>query len=82
LHPKALNSYLEVRSLLCDITNDYFYLRFMAFVKCNISPEPFALSPLPLHGQRASVGRVPLLAHETGEGTAIAKCLGAAFPGG
>ena len=38
--------------------------------------------PLPIQGQRAPARDVPVLAHESGEGTAITKCLGATFLGG
>jgi len=73
---------LEVRNLLCKFTDDYFYFRFVAFVKCYILYRAASKKPLPLEGQRAPARGVPLLAHETGECAVIAKRLGASFLGG
>src|ERR1035437_3164221 len=79
---KALNSCYRVRNLLCSVTNYYFYFRFIGFVNWNILLPSAKEARLPLEGQRAPARGVPLLAHETRECTAIAKCLGATFLGG
>jgi hypothetical protein len=64
---------------LCKFTNDYFCFRFTTFVNWNILFPNAKEAQLPFEGQRAPVHGVPLLAHETGKRSAIAKCLGATF---
>ena len=79
---EALGSYFEVRMALRNLTNDYLYFRFTPLVNPNILPPSAKEARLPFEGQRAPARGVPLLAHETGECTAIAECLGATFLGG
>jgi hypothetical protein len=79
---EALGSCFKVRDLLCSVTNYYCYFRFIGFVNWNILLPSAKEARLPFEGQRAPARGVPLLAHETGECTAIAKCLGATFLSG
>jgi hypothetical protein len=79
---QSLNPYFPGANGIVYIYEELLLLPFRGLCQPEYLPRERNRRPLSFEGQLAPARGAPLLAHETGECTAIAKCLGATFLGG